>query len=78
MRLIFYFTILLSGINAYSQALIEISNPSSFARNEEVIEIPWSKILNVYPGIDTAYFQVVNLTTKKQTYLPVFSNIILN
>ena len=66
MRVIFLFLMVLSGSTIFGQTVIEISNPSSFARKEEVIEIPWSQIAGNYPALDTANFKVINTTTKKE------------
>lgn len=66
MRIILLSLMLLSGLAIFGQTAIEIRNPSSFARNEEVIEIPWSQISENYPALDTANFKVINSITKKE------------
>jgi hypothetical protein len=48
-----------------SQAVIEISNSLKVGR-EEVIAIPWTNVLSVYPNIDTLNFIVTLIKTKQQ------------
>lgn len=63
----FLFTVLMGmQFHAYSQATIEINNPTSVSRDEEVVEIAWVKVLAAYPEIDTTNFYIFNLKTKKQ------------
>lgn len=66
MKVIFLLTALFTSIAMFGQKAIEISNPSAFSRNEEVAEIPWNKVMDVYPALDTANFKVINSTTKKE------------
>lgn len=66
MRIIFISCFLFLQINGFTQAAIEVSNAADFTRNEEVIEIPFSEILNVFPSIDTGNFIIINQQTKKQ------------
>ncbi len=53
-------------ILADCQAVITISNPTDFKRVEEVVSVPWEKVLSVYPDIDTSHLIVVNPITKRQ------------
>lgn len=66
MRIVFLFITIFLRSAIFSQAVIEISNPSSFARTEEVMEIPWAEIVTAYPAIDTVNFKVINSSTKKE------------
>lgn len=66
MRIIFLFSFFLIGLVSYEQPVIEINNPSSFARHEEVIEIAWAEVLAAYPSIDTSNFKVINNSTKQE------------
>jgi len=45
---------------------ILISNPSDMAHNAEVVAIPWSLVTTKYPNLDTANFQVILSSTKKE------------
>ncbi len=45
---------------------ILISNPSDMARNAAVVAIPWSLVTAKYPNLDTANFQVILSSTKKE------------
>lgn len=47
------------------QKTITISNSLTFAR-EQVIEIPWAQVVNMFPLLDTANFTVINVVTKKE------------
>ncbi len=57
--------ILLSGI-AISQKKIVITNNLSIAREVAVVEIPWKKIIQAYPSVDTANLKIVNAATKQE------------
>ena len=46
--------------------LISITNASSENFLQQVISIPWKNIISKYPLIDTSYFRVVNVKTKKE------------
>ena len=50
----------------FTLVLIEISNPITVNRKEEVVAIRWDDILTKYPAIDTANFKIVNILTKKE------------
>jgi len=65
-RLVLVFYFLLIGMVHYGQAVIEISNPSSIARKEEVVEIPWADVIKSFPNIDTSGFKVINSVSKKE------------
>lgn len=66
MRLFFLLAILISSVNAHAQKIIEISNPSSLARKDEVIEIPLAKVTTAFPTIDTSNFKVISPATKQE------------
>jgi hypothetical protein len=48
------------------QKTIVISNPLTIQRTEEVVEIPWSRILEIYPALDTSSFKVIAVNTKAE------------
>ncbi len=50
----------------FTLVLIEISNPITVNRKEEVVAIRWDDILTKYPALDTANFKIVNILTKKE------------
>ncbi len=60
------FALLLVQTTAFSQAVIDITNPLSIAREKEIIEIPWKLVTDIYPVISSIDFQVVETGTKKQ------------
>jgi hypothetical protein len=66
-RLTFCFLLLHTIAIAVAQkkALV-VSNPLSILRKEEVVAIPWSQVMEVYPTLDTANFKVINPETKRE------------
>lgn len=51
---------------AFSQAIVEVTNPLDIARDEAVVEIPFNKIKEAFPGIDTANFYVLDTRSRQQ------------
>lgn len=66
MKNLLFISFLLFNLTTIGQAVIEVTNTSNFPRNEEVVEISFSKLLNAFPKIDTVNFVVIDQQTKKQ------------
>lgn len=67
MKKIIFLLFLLITTTVISQAQkVSIANKSHLAFNKTIVAIPWQKILNKYPTIDTANFKVVNSATQQE------------
>lgn len=61
----FFFLAMVIGQAAISQT-ITISNPSTFPRKGEVVEVPWTQLSRLMPALDTAQFKLIHSVSKKE------------
>ncbi|MES2773087.1 MAG: DUF4861 family protein [Bacteroidota bacterium] len=65
-RMLFcFFSLCLYVAVQAQQRTITVSNSLTQGR-EELIEIPWTQVMNAFSSLDTANFKVINATTKKE------------
>lgn len=65
-RTVFSFFLLMSFVSAVAQQrTIVVTNSLPVVRTD-LVEIPWSLLLNAYPSLDTSNFKVINSVTKKE------------
>ncbi|MGL4630812.1 MAG: DUF4861 family protein [Leadbetterella sp.] len=66
-----YLVFLLTGFShlLFSQipfAKFTLSNPASIAKNETVVSISWSDLIQRFPSLDTSKMKIIDLSTKKE------------
>ena len=66
-RLIFCFSLLHTIVTGVAQKqVVVVSNPLTILREEEIVAIPWSQVMELYPTLDTSDFKVINKATKSE------------